>query len=73
MSAHKWDSMLPDTPCNCWNEPTSYIFFKGSKVLRHSYGDVIPGDALKNTFNSICTSCREADIQMSFKSTLGSK
>ena len=33
---------------------------------RHAYGDVIPGDALKHTFNSINNSCREADIHVNF-------
>ena len=46
------------------------IFFKVSEMARHSYGDVIPGDAFKNIFNSINKSGNnKADTQMSFKSS----
>ena len=48
-------------------------FFACFTELRHSYGDVIPGDAFKHIFNSINNSCREADIHVSFQKSACAK
>ena len=47
--------------------------FASCKVVRHSYGDVIPGDAFKHIFNSINNSCREADIHVIFQQSTCTK